>query len=146
MAIHWKNRWINLGTFIQDNVLPRWCGGKESACQCRRRKRNGFDLWVRKSPWRRQPAPVFLPGKFHGQRSWGRSQRVRPDQATEHRTQTFNAVLLSNMDNTQKYCDEAKSPASMSRVKRKLLSRVWHFATPWTIWSREFSGPEYRSG
>ena len=30
-----------------------------------------FDPWVEKLPWRRtrQPAPVFLPGKFHGQRS-----------------------------------------------------------------------------
>ena len=27
--------------------------------------------WVRKNPWRRkwQPTPVFLPGKFQGQRS-----------------------------------------------------------------------------
>ena len=27
--------------------------------------------WVRKIPWRRkwQPTPVFLPGKFHGQRN-----------------------------------------------------------------------------
>ena len=41
---------------------------KEFICQCRRQ---GFDLWVRKIPWRRkwQPTPVFLPGKFHGQRS-----------------------------------------------------------------------------
>ena len=32
---------------------------------------HGFDLWVRKIPWRRkwQPTPVFLPGKSHGQRS-----------------------------------------------------------------------------
>ena len=31
----------------------------------------GFDPWVGKIPWRRkwQPAPVFLPGKSHGQRS-----------------------------------------------------------------------------
>ena len=30
-----------------------------------------FDPWVRKTPWRRkgQPTPVFLPGKFHEQRS-----------------------------------------------------------------------------
>ena len=30
-----------------------------------------FDLWVRKIPWRtaQQPAPVFLPGESHGQRS-----------------------------------------------------------------------------
>ena len=31
----------------------------------------GFDLWVRKIPWRRkwQPTPVFLPGQSHGQRN-----------------------------------------------------------------------------
>ena len=30
-----------------------------------------FNPWVRKIPWRRkqQPTPVFLPRKFHGQRS-----------------------------------------------------------------------------
>ena len=41
---------------------------KKSACQSRRL---GFDLWVRKIPWRRkwQPTLVFLPGKSHGQRS-----------------------------------------------------------------------------
>ena len=32
---------------------------------------NSFDPWVGKIPWRREwlPTPVFLPGKFHGQRS-----------------------------------------------------------------------------
>ena len=44
---------------------------KESACQCRRCERPGFDPWVLKIPWRRkwQLTPVFLPGKFHGQKS-----------------------------------------------------------------------------
>ena len=48
--------------------LPRWLSGKESTCQC---KRQGFDLWVGKIPWRRkwQHNPAFLPGKSHGQRS-----------------------------------------------------------------------------
>ena len=34
-------------------------------------KRHGSDSWVRKIPWRRnwQPAPLFLPGESHGQRS-----------------------------------------------------------------------------
>ena len=62
--------------------LPRWHSGKESAYRCRRHKRHGFDPWVRKNPWSRkqQPALVFLPGKFHGQRSlvdyspWGRKE------------------------------------------------------------------------
>ena len=41
---------------------------KKSAYQCRRRI---FDPWVRRIPWKgkRQPTPVFLPGKSHGQRS-----------------------------------------------------------------------------
>ena len=54
-------------------VLPWWLSDKESAYQCRRQ---GFNPWVRKIPWRRawQPTPVF-PGESHGQRSlvgsWG---------------------------------------------------------------------------
>ena len=52
-------------------VLPRWLSGKESACQCRSRRRHRFHPWVRKISWRRkwQPTPVSLPGKSHGQRS-----------------------------------------------------------------------------
>ena len=51
--------------------LPRWHGGKESTCQCRRHKRHGFDPWVRKIPLSRkwQSTPVFLPGKSHAQKS-----------------------------------------------------------------------------
>ena len=54
--------------------------GREPASQCRRRRRPGFNPWVRKIPWsrKRQPTPVFLPGKSHRLRSlagyspWGR--------------------------------------------------------------------------
>ena len=51
--------------------FPGGASGKEFTCQGRRHKRHGFDPWVGKIPWRRkwQPDPVFLPGKFHGQRS-----------------------------------------------------------------------------
>ena len=64
--------------FSKSQLLPRWCSGKESTRQCRRIGRHRFDLWVRKIPWSRkwQPAPVFLPGKFHGQRSLGRLQSM----------------------------------------------------------------------
>ena len=62
--------------------FPRWCSGEESASQCRRHKRHGFDSWVRKIPWRRkwQPPRIFLLGKSHAQRSlggcnpWGRKE------------------------------------------------------------------------
>ena len=51
--------------------FPGGARGTESNCQCRRRKRRGFDPWVRKITWRRawQSTPVFLPRKSHGQRS-----------------------------------------------------------------------------
>ena len=43
-------------------------GGMEIS---RSHRRSGFDPWVGKTPWRRkwQPTPVFLPGRFHRQRS-----------------------------------------------------------------------------
>ena len=72
--------------------LPCWLSGKESTCQCRR---CGFYPWAGRIPWRRQPTPVFLPGKSHGQRSLvGYSpglQRVRWNLAAEHQTTTFQA-------------------------------------------------------
>ena len=70
--------------------LLRWCRGKESACQCRRHKRHGFNHWVGKIPWRREwlPTPVFLPREFHGQRSlagyspWGHKESDMIEQLT----------------------------------------------------------------
>ena len=62
--------------------LPRGFRGKEPTCQYTREKSHGFDLWVRKIPWRRAwlPTRVFLPGESRGQRSlagyspWGRKE------------------------------------------------------------------------
>ena len=73
----WSLLCININT-----GLPRWFSGKESTHQCRRR---GFDPWIEKIPWRRkwQHTLVFLPGKFHGQRSqasystWARKESDR---------------------------------------------------------------------
>ena len=67
--------------------LPRCCTDKESTCLCRRCKSCGFCLSVGNIPWNRkwQPTPVFLLGKFHGQRSlvgyhpWG--GKIRHDWA-----------------------------------------------------------------
>ena len=62
----------SVGVKISKNVdSPGGASGKESACHCRRLRRFRFDPKVRKIPWRRkwQPTPVFLPRKFHGQRS-----------------------------------------------------------------------------
>ena len=64
--------------------FPGGPSGKVPVCQCRRRKRCEFDLWVGKIPWMRarQLTPVFLPEKIPwteeliGLQSV-RSQRVR---------------------------------------------------------------------
>ena len=56
-------------------VLVSWCGFNPLVAQRWRIHlqcgRPGFDPWVGKIPWRwkRQPTPVFLPGKSHGHRS-----------------------------------------------------------------------------
>ena len=68
--------------------VSRWHSGKESACQCRRLERHGFDPWIRRIPWSRkwQPTPVFLLGESQGQRSladpskWG----CKESDKTEH--------------------------------------------------------------
>ena len=61
-------------------------GKKIPAFQCRRCKSCGFNLWVKKIPWRRacQPTLVFLPAESHWQRSLAGyspmgSHRVRHD-------------------------------------------------------------------
>ena len=53
--------------------------GKELTFQYRRRKRHGFNPWVRKIPWRRawQPTPVFLSGESYGlvgYSAWGHKE------------------------------------------------------------------------
>ena len=65
--------------------LPWWRSGEESASQCRRHRRWGFDPWVGKIPWRRKWQPSFLAWKIPwteepgGLQSMG-LQRVGPTQ------------------------------------------------------------------
>ena len=84
--------------------LPRWHSGKESTCQYKRRKRLGFDPWIGRIPWTRKwpPTPIFLPGKFHRQRSlagyspW--SHRVGHDWA--HAEYIQNKFIYCSTNNT----------------------------------------------
>ena len=94
----------NIGSLVAHLV-------KETACQCRRR---GFNPWIGKFPWRRkwQPTPVFLPKKFHGQRSlagyspWGRKESDTTEYTHTHthtrtqaneksKSQTFTHGILA---------------------------------------------------
>ena len=78
--------------------FPGGSGGKESIrLQCRRPR---FSPWVGKIPWRRKwpPTPVFLPGKFHRQRSlvgpWGRKELDMTEGLTHSFTHTGQAVEM----------------------------------------------------
>ena len=59
-------------TIYKNWGFPGGASGKETACQCRRPKRLGFNPWVGKIPWRRkwQPTPVFLPGESVDIEAW----------------------------------------------------------------------------
>ena len=87
--------WVRCKFELEDS--RRWHSGKESAYWYRRCKRCSFHPWVGKIPWRgkRQPAPVFLPGKFHGQwsltgySSWGcKESDMTEGQSTRVRAHT----------------------------------------------------------
>ena len=52
--------------------FPGGTNGKEPTCQWRRHKRHGFDLWVRKIPWRR------LPGEYSSVLVWWSSWTEEP--------------------------------------------------------------------
>ena len=69
--VNWYSHLRKPAVSTRPEGFPGGSGVKNSPCQCRRHKRRGFDPWVKKIPYRRtwQPTPVFLPGKFHGQRS-----------------------------------------------------------------------------
>ena len=66
--------------------FPGDSDGERIRLQC---KRQGFNPWVRKSPWRsaRQPTPVFLPGGSRGRRrlegygSWGHTDSEATERA-----------------------------------------------------------------
>ena len=85
-----KHSSIQANKYIHPGLHSDSTSGKEPACQCRSRKRCGFDPWVGKIPWRRewQPTPVFLPEKSHGQRSLvGYGPQGRKDSDTSEATQ-----------------------------------------------------------
>ena len=60
--------WYSFGGLSSLEGFPGGAPGNESISQCRRHR---FNPCVRKISWRRkwQPTPVFLSGKFHGQKS-----------------------------------------------------------------------------
>ena len=125
--------------------IPEWCRfGKEPACQCRRYKRRGFDRWVGKIPWRRkrQPTPVFLPGKPMDRGAWRATpwgHRVGHGWATDTTTTgtlwpqvvRFSSCDLPNVFFLKHFQFFLYSEDTVVVVQ--LFICAWFFATPRTI-------------
>ena len=75
--------------------------------QCKRCKKCRFDPWVGKIPWRRawQPTPVFLTGKFHGQRSlvgyspWGCTESDTTKELSLHAVKVLFPLFFVETEN-----------------------------------------------
>ena len=77
--------------------LPRWRRDKKSTCKCRGHKRHGFSPWVGKIPWsgKWQPAPIFSPEEFRGQRSLvDHSPRGCKESDTAQHTHTTRSCFI----------------------------------------------------
>ena len=78
---------MNIGE--ETNSFPSGSDHKESAGKAG--DLGSFGPWVEKTPWRREwlPTPVFLPRKYHGQRSLaGYSPWCRQDSDTTEQMST----------------------------------------------------------
>ena len=80
---------------------------------------HGFNPWVRKIPWRRkwQPFPVFLPGKFHGQRS------LAGYSPCGHKELDMTELSLS-LSHTHTYTQPLQGRGSSIGIKCQ-LDKVW---------------------
>ena len=91
-------------------ALAGSASGKEPTCQCRRRKRWGFNPWVRKIPWRRSLAnhSTIL--------GWRTPWTEEPGSYSPWGCKELDTAELLGM-----------------KVKVKLISHVWLFVNPWTV-------------
>ena len=74
--------------------LPTWHSGNGSTCQCRRCRGQGSGLG--RSPGAGNGSPlIFLPGKFHGQRSMaGHMQVIKTSDRAERLSMHVCSVIL----------------------------------------------------
>ena len=115
--------------------FPDGANGKESTCQCRRIKRQGFDPWVGKIPREGNGNPlVFLPVKFQGQRSLvGYTPLCSKKLGVTEHTQSISFCSLFSGHRRSRIALLPlfeKNPIQCSLVQ--LLSHVWLFVTTWT--------------
>ena len=120
-----KWRFVSNKHFVQVILTRFWPKKMHSTIECRRAR---FDSWVRKIPWRRewQPTAVFLPGKFHGQRSlagyspWGHKSRTRLSDST-----TTAATICGDLELGVVHLLH-HSPVFSIQYSKTFISSVWY--------------------
>ena len=132
-----------------------WCSGKEPTWQCRRCKRCRFIPWVGKILWnrKRQPSPVFLPRKFHGQGSlvgYSPWDCKKSDMTERLITHTDGRMHSQQWSHTDSYCS-SDSTVSIPLMKWfgkcpphpdllssawalfvEMSTSTWHLSSSWT--------------
>ena len=103
--------------------LPWWLSGKELTCQCRKHRRCVFSPGVGKIPWRRkwQPTPVFLWGKFHGQRNHAADYSPWGSQESDMTQQLNNSNKKPNCSPGSPRLSCEPRTLSFSRIKNSRL-------------------------
>ena len=134
VALYMENNEKNVFSIMYLRA-SRWLNGKESACQCKRLKKHGFDTWVRKITWSRkwQPFPVFLPAKFHGKRSpvhygpWGCT--IRHDWANTHTYIHFVSHIHTDI-----WCEWMKMFICIHpHIVKCMLAKGWLLSAQWQL-------------
>ena len=116
----WVSAWVS--------GFQSGASGKEPTCQCRRLKRCGFDLWVRKISWRRkwQPTSVFLPRQFHGQMNWmGYSSWVHKESDMTERLSTHIIILNGERLNALYLRSGTRQPCLFSPLIISIVLKVY---------------------
>ena len=159
----WLRDWTELNWILKLG-LPRWLSGKESACQCRRRR---FHPWVGKIPEGRkwQPDPVFVLGN-PGDRgaSWATVHQSAKSQTwlRDYTTTSWDSVPTQHSISTPHLWPLASTSALSDSKNSTILdvlfscvlscfTRAPLFATAWTVGrqaplSLGFSRQDYWNG
>ena len=101
--------------------FPRWCRGKESACQC---KRHEFDPWVGKIPWRKGMAmnSSILAWRIPMDRgTWWTTVHGVPRSQTQVSTHT-RSYLLGYPFSPHPQCPLLSPPDNLSDWSHRILS------------------------
>ena len=148
MTVSLSSNCVCIQGVVQKFPGTRCLSGEEPACQCRRHRRRGFDPWVGKIRLSRkwQPAPVFLPGKFHGQKNlvgyspWG----CKESDTTEHTqaSEFLKAYLQEGI--TAGYIDKLAFETGLGVWVRMQRNRTGRGCFTWRKGTDRLQGPDIR--